>query len=134
MKILQAMAGAEHGGAEAFFMRLAPALSRAGIDQRVVIRKHDGRAESLRDAGNEPLELAFGGRFDMSTTRRLASEHQAFAMLTWRSWSGSFSFTAQAARYMMKREPSTSVTMSAALCWIAWKEPIGRPNWIRSLA
>lgn len=86
MKILQAMAGAEHGGAEAFFMRLAPALSRAGIDQRVVIRKHDGRAESLRDAGNEPLELAFGGRFDMSTTRRLASEIDAFQpdiVLSW---------------------------------------------------
>jgi glycosyltransferase involved in cell wall biosynthesis len=86
MKILQAMAGAEHGGAEAFFMRLAPALSRAGIDQRVVIRKHDGRAETLRDAGIDPLELAFGGRMDMTTTHRLASEIDAYQpdiVLSW---------------------------------------------------
>ena len=24
--------------------------------------------------------------------------------------------------------------MSASLCWIAWNEPIGTPNWTRSLA
>ena len=35
MKVLQAMAGGEVGGAEAFFVRLAGALVRAGIDQSV---------------------------------------------------------------------------------------------------
>ena len=33
-KLLQVMAGAAVGGAEEFFMRLAPALSRASVDQR----------------------------------------------------------------------------------------------------
>jgi len=80
------MAGAEHGGAEAFFTRLAPALARAGIDQRVAIRKHDGRAATLRDAGITPLELSFGGRLDFSTTRRLAAEIEAFQPHIVLSW------------------------------------------------
>lgn len=86
MKILQAIAGAEFGGAEAFFMRLAPALSRVGVDQRVVIRKHDSRAGILRDAGIDPVELAFGGRLDFATTRRLATEIDSFRpdiVLSW---------------------------------------------------
>ena len=44
MKVLQAMAGAEFGGAEAFFVRLVRALNRAGLNQRVVIRENKARA------------------------------------------------------------------------------------------
>ena len=44
MRVLQAMAGAEHGGAEAFFVRLALALHRAGLEQKVVIRADERRA------------------------------------------------------------------------------------------
>ena len=40
MKILQAMAGAEFGGAEEFFVRLAIALNGLDIQQRVVIREN----------------------------------------------------------------------------------------------
>lgn len=98
MKILQAMAGAEVGGAEAFFMRLVPALSRAGVDQRVVIRGHAGRAGILRDAGLEPVELAFGGMLDFATTRRLAAEIGAFQpdiVLSWMNRASQFSSRAR---------------------------------------
>ncbi len=80
------MAGAEIGGAEAFFTRLVPALSRAGIEQRVVIRRHGKRAAALREAGLEPLELSFGGPLDLVTPWRLRREIKAFKpdiVLTW---------------------------------------------------
>lgn len=92
------MAGAEFGGAEGFFMRLVPALARAGLDQRVAIRKHAGRAASLRDAGIEPLELAFGGRLDIFTTRRLAAEFDSFRpdiVLSWMNRASLFSARAR---------------------------------------
>jgi len=86
VRVLQAMAGAEYGGAEAFFVRLAAAFQRAGVDQRVVIRRNPERAAQLRAAGVEPDELAFGGRFDFSTKRglgRIAKEFKPDVVLTW---------------------------------------------------
>ena len=86
MRILQAMAGAEFGGAEAFFVRLAIAFARAGVEQRVVIRDNPARAKLLRDGGAEPLELPFGGRFDWRTSRSLKKEIARFKpdiVLTW---------------------------------------------------
>ncbi len=86
MRVLQAMAGAPHGGAEAFFTRLVAALQRAGVEQRAVIRRHDGRAAALRDAGVEVVELGFGGALDLVTTPRLRREIERFrpdVALTW---------------------------------------------------
>lgn len=86
MKVLQAMAGAEFGGAEAFFVRLAIGLHRAGLDQKIVIRENPARAKLLRDAGIEPVELKFGGRFDLSTPRALKREINSYkpdVVLTW---------------------------------------------------
>ncbi|MCK5779165.1 MAG: glycosyltransferase [Rhodospirillales bacterium] len=86
MRVLQAMAGAEFGGAEAFFVRLAIGLHRAGLDQKVIIRENPARAKLLRDAGIEPVELAFGGRFDFSTPRAMKREIAAYkpdVVLTW---------------------------------------------------
>ncbi len=80
------MAGGEVGGAEAFFVRLAGALARAGVDQRIVIRRHDARAAALRDADLDPVELAFGGPLDLATTRRLAAEIETFAPEIVLSW------------------------------------------------
>jgi glycosyltransferase involved in cell wall biosynthesis len=88
LRVLQAMAGAPHGGAEAFFTRLVPALARAGLEQRVAIRRDAARAAALRAAGIEPVELAFGGVFDLATRRALKREVAAFApriVLTWMS-------------------------------------------------
>jgi glycosyltransferase involved in cell wall biosynthesis len=86
MRVLQAMAGAEFGGAEAFFVRLVIALHRAGLDQRVIIRSHPDRARAFREAGIEPIELAFGGWSDFRTPGALKREIQAFrpdVALTW---------------------------------------------------
>ncbi len=80
------MAGAEFGGAEAFFVRLAIALNRTGLDQKVVIRKNPARAALLRNAEIEPIELPFGGRMDFSTSRALKREIKDFepdVVLTW---------------------------------------------------
>lgn len=86
MKVLQIMAGAEFGGAEAFFVRLAIALNRTGLEQKVVIRKNPARASLFRHGEVEPIELPFGGRMDFSTTRALKREIKEFkpdVVLTW---------------------------------------------------
>jgi len=90
MRILQVMAGARYGGAEAFFVRLVQALERAGleagIDQRVIIRENEERAELLRAGGVEPIQLPFGGFFDFHTTRLLKKQIAEFKpdiVMTW---------------------------------------------------
>lgn len=86
VKLLQAMAGARHGGAEAFFTRLAVALERAGQDQRVVIRRDPERAATLRAGGVEPAEFSFGGALDLITKRRVGRELRAYrpdVVMTW---------------------------------------------------
>ncbi len=85
-RILQAMAGAHHGGAEAFFERLAGGLHRAGEEQKIVIRRDPERVARLRRAGLEPVELVFGGRFDFTTKpklRRIIAAFQPRVVLTW---------------------------------------------------
>jgi len=88
MRVLQAIAGARHGGAETFFVSLVLALHAAGLDQRVVMRRNAERGARLRAAGIEPVELRFGGRFDLRTPRRLAREaadYRADVVVTWMS-------------------------------------------------
>jgi glycosyltransferase involved in cell wall biosynthesis len=87
-RVLQAIAGAPHGGAEAFFLRLVPALARAGLEQRIVIRRDEARAAALQKAGIAPVELAFGGLLDFSTRRQLRETLDEFkpdVTLTWMS-------------------------------------------------
>jgi len=86
MRLLQAMAGADRGGAEGFFERLTCALQRAGIDQRVLIRKNPRRAKLLRAAGVAVTELPFGGALDIATRlgfRKAASGFKPQLVLTW---------------------------------------------------
>jgi glycosyltransferase involved in cell wall biosynthesis len=86
LRVLQAMAGAKHGGAETFFMRLVPALARAGLEQRVVIRRDAARATALRVQGLEPIELAFGGILDFTTRRAFRHAVEAYEpdlVMTW---------------------------------------------------
>jgi glycosyltransferase involved in cell wall biosynthesis len=86
MRVIQAMAGAEYGGAEAFFCRLAIALQRTGLEQRIVIRENERRARLLRSGGVDPVELPFGGKFDFKTglgLRREIREFKPDIVLTW---------------------------------------------------
>jgi glycosyltransferase involved in cell wall biosynthesis len=87
-RVLQAIAGAAHGGAESFFTRLAVALQRAGERQRALIRRNSNRAQSLRAAGVPVAELAFGGVFDLTSRLAFAREVAAWhpdVVLTWMS-------------------------------------------------
>jgi glycosyltransferase involved in cell wall biosynthesis len=87
-RLLQAMAGARHGGAEAFFTRLALALAEGqpDLEQRLVIRDHAERAAQLRQGGLEVTELPFRNWLDLRTgpgLRRLLRQWQPQVVLTW---------------------------------------------------
>jgi glycosyltransferase involved in cell wall biosynthesis len=87
-RLLQAMAGARHGGAEIFFVRLAAALQRAGETQRVLVRPDPDRSPALQEAGVPLAELRFGGVFDMATRAGFRREIAAWRpdiVLTWMS-------------------------------------------------
>ena len=87
-RLLQAMAGQAHGGAEAFFERLAIALAAAGETQRLVIRRDAARAARLRTAGLEVVEVPFGGRLDLAhaaVLRRAVAAFEPRLVLTWMS-------------------------------------------------
>ena len=77
MNVAHLMAGAPHGGAELFFERLVLAQQRAGDTVLPVIRTD--RARAARLAAATPLQLAFGGVFDLSTRPALRSALQRFA-------------------------------------------------------
>ena len=66
-KLLQVMAGAENGGAEEFFMRLAAAFSRTNINQKIIIRKHTERRSRLESCDIDVTETPFGGLIDFAT-------------------------------------------------------------------
>jgi glycosyltransferase involved in cell wall biosynthesis len=86
-RLLQAMGGARHGGAEAFFLRLAAALQRAGQEQRVLVR-HADHAARLREAGVAAQRLPFGGALDLWTRWGFARAIRGYRprlVLTWMS-------------------------------------------------
>jgi glycosyltransferase involved in cell wall biosynthesis len=79
MRVAQVMAGAALGGAELFFERISLALHEAGETVLPVIRRNEARAARLRAGGLAPVELAFGGPFDLLTRPRLSAALDAFA-------------------------------------------------------
>ncbi len=93
MRVLQSMAGARHGGAEAFFTRLVLALHRAGLDQRVVLRRDPARERQLADGGVAAQPLGFGGKLDIATRlglRREISRYQPDVVLSWMNRAAGF--------------------------------------------
>ena len=90
---MQCMAGAIHGGAEAFFTRLVLALHGAGLDQRVVLRPDTARERLLADGGVSAVPLAFGGKLDLSTRLGLRRELAKFkpdVVLSWMNRAAGF--------------------------------------------
>lgn len=88
MRIAHVMAGARSGGAELFFERLAAAQSRAGDAVTPVIRRDRSRAERLRSAGLQPIELGFRGTMDLVTpwrVRRVLRRAAPSVVVTWMS-------------------------------------------------
>lgn len=85
-RVMQVMAGAAHGGAEAFFTRLVMALDETEIDQQIVIRRNAERLALLQSAKRPPLELSFGGALDIVTGHRLGRAIKQFEpdiVLSW---------------------------------------------------
>jgi glycosyltransferase involved in cell wall biosynthesis len=100
LRILQTIAGAEVGGAEAFFERLAVAFADAGVEQHCAIRTNAARRALLAASGIPVTELPFGGLFDFLTKPRLRRCIQAFrpdVLLSWMS---------RATRFISSGEPS----------------------------
>jgi glycosyltransferase involved in cell wall biosynthesis len=89
MRVLQALAGAQFGGAERFFERLVPALGEAGIEQRVLIRRDERRHALLLQSGlTDVHSLPFGNRLDLVTRvgfRRHVREFAPDIVFTWMS-------------------------------------------------
>ena len=93
MRILQAMAGGEQGGAEEFFLRLCQSFADRGVQQRALVRPHAGREAALRDTGVESATTAFGGLLDLISARRFQREIDCFmpdVVLTWMSRASRF--------------------------------------------
>jgi glycosyltransferase involved in cell wall biosynthesis len=86
VRVLQTMAGAPHGGAEAFFTRLVAALAHAGLEQCAVIRHDAARAEILRQAGVPVTETRFGGPLDLRSGPLLGREIARFKPQVVLSW------------------------------------------------
>jgi len=87
LRVLQAMGGARHGGAEQFFLRLVGALHRAGQDQLALVR-HAAHAETLVAAGVAARRLPFGGLIDLRTRlgfRSAVRDYRPDIVLTWMS-------------------------------------------------
>ena len=86
MRVLQVMAGAPYGGAEAFFTRLVVALQRAGLDQQVLMRPSLAREKVLQENGIEPSLARFGGLLDIKTRlafRRQVQDYKPDIVMTW---------------------------------------------------
>ncbi len=86
MRILQVMAGAEHGGAETAFVDMCLALHEQGITQEVITRPNDLRVRQLRGAGLKVHLLPFGGKIDIFTPwsiQRVIGQFKPDIVQTW---------------------------------------------------
>jgi glycosyltransferase involved in cell wall biosynthesis len=88
MRILQIMAGAEHGGAETAFVDMCIALHEAGETIEIVTRLNDLRVPQLKNAGMTVHTLPLGGKLDVFSRWRLTKiikKFQPHIVQTWMS-------------------------------------------------
>lgn len=86
MKILQVMAGADHGGAETAFVDMCIALHEAGMTVEVVTRANDVRVPQLSKAGLKVHTLPFGGAIDVFTTWKIGKIIRDFSPVIVQTW------------------------------------------------
>jgi glycosyltransferase involved in cell wall biosynthesis len=86
MKILQVMAGGEHGGAETAFVDMCIAMSEAGMEIEVATRANAVRVPALEAAGIKVHALPFGGPLDIFTSWKLARIIKQFSPLIVQTW------------------------------------------------
>jgi glycosyltransferase involved in cell wall biosynthesis len=80
------MAGARHGGAETFFVRLVSALAQAGEEMLALIRSDAAREAALAAARVPVRGFAFGGPLDLLTRPLLGAALRRFAPRVVVSW------------------------------------------------
>lgn len=86
IRLANIMAGARHGGAEAFYERLTLALHGAGDEVLPIIRRDPERVARLEARGLKPVELHFGGPLDIVTRPRiglLLKKFQPGVVMAW---------------------------------------------------
>jgi hypothetical protein len=98
LRVAQIIAGAPTGGAELFYERLTAALAGEGNVVLPVIRRNAERAGRLRSAGMAPVQLGFGGPFDLRTAPQLRETLRQFAPRVAIAW------MSRAARFTPKGE------------------------------
>lgn len=86
MKILQVMAGNNHGGAETAFVDMCIAMRDAGMDIEVATRANPVRVPALEAAGIKVHTLPFGGPLDVFTTWKLGRIISNFSPLIVQTW------------------------------------------------
>jgi len=85
-RVAMVMAGARHGGAETFFVRLVSALAAAGEEMLALIRRDPTREAALAAAGVPVRGFTFGGPLDLLTRPRLGAALRRFAPRVVVSW------------------------------------------------
>jgi glycosyltransferase involved in cell wall biosynthesis len=86
MKILQVMAGNDHGGAETAFVDMCIAMQDAGMEIEVATRANPVRVPALEAAGIKVHTLPFGGPIDVFTGWKLARIIKQFQPLIVQTW------------------------------------------------
>lgn len=86
MKILQVMAGNDHGGAETAFVDMCLAMQDAGMDIEVATRKNAVRVPALERAGIKVHTLPFGGPIDVYTPWKLGRIIRGFSPVIVQTW------------------------------------------------
>jgi len=87
IRVAQVLAGAEHGGAENFFVRLVSGLNeRPELQEKAFIRGHSHRLDSLQRSKVETESFRFGGPLDLPGRWKFRRALNAFApeiVMTW---------------------------------------------------
>jgi glycosyltransferase involved in cell wall biosynthesis len=86
MKILQVMAGGDHGGAETAFVDMCIAMHEAGMEIQVATRANEVRVPMLQKAGITVHELPFGGPIDVFTPWKMTRIIRDFKPLIVQTW------------------------------------------------
>lgn len=86
MKILQVMAGNDHGGAETAFVDMCIAMHEAGMEIEVATRANPVRVPALEAAGIKVHTLPFGGPIDVFTGWKLGRIIKQFKPLIVQTW------------------------------------------------
>ena len=76
MRVLQVLAGADHGGAENYFIRLVIALKEAELSQHVVMKSHSLREQSLKSADIPYNTAKFQRLCPWPTTSTTVGDHR----------------------------------------------------------